>query len=237
MCISLVGDGAFLVALAWQVYVLSGGPAHVARRHRDDGADDPVPARSAAWRATGWSGAGSWSAPIWVRASRSALMAGLALGGQLELWHLVALAALYGTGSAFHAPAFDALVPELLRRRAARAGQRAGPARAPAGAAAGRPGARRRGRRRGRARARCSCSTRASFLIAARRRAADAPARAAAPGRRRGSVIADLRDGWRFVRGHAWLWATFVERGDRVPAVHGPGRGPAAVDGQGRLHG
>src|SRR3954469_1163038 len=27
MCLSLVGDGAFLVALAWQAFSLSGGPA------------------------------------------------------------------------------------------------------------------------------------------------------------------------------------------------------------------
>ena len=25
-----------------------------------------------------------------------------------------------------------------------------------------------------------------------------------------GSLLGDLRDGWRFVRGHAWLWATFA---------------------------
>jgi DHA3 family tetracycline resistance protein-like MFS transporter len=35
------------------------------------------------------------------------------------------------------------------------------------------------------------------------------PLRAAAPAGAGGSVIADLLDGWRFVRRHSWLWATF----------------------------
>ena len=46
MCVSLLGDGIFLVAMAWQVYALSNAPDRaVDRRHRDDGADDRVPAR------------------------------------------------------------------------------------------------------------------------------------------------------------------------------------------------
>jgi DHA3 family tetracycline resistance protein-like MFS transporter len=52
----------------------------------------------------------------------------------------------------------------------------------------------------------------ASFLIAGgavllmrRPVRAAAPAGSASPG----SVLADLRDGWRFVRRHSWLWATF----------------------------
>jgi MFS family permease len=49
-----------------------------------------------------------------LRAVALALLAGLTIGGQVELWHVVVLAAMYGTGAAFHAPAFDALVPEIL---------------------------------------------------------------------------------------------------------------------------
>ena len=45
MCVSLLGDGAFLVAVAWQVYELSNTPTAMSRgRHRDDRADDRVPA-------------------------------------------------------------------------------------------------------------------------------------------------------------------------------------------------
>ena len=42
------------------------------------------------------------------------LLAVLSLAHVLELWHVVAVVALYGVGAAFFAPASDALVPELL---------------------------------------------------------------------------------------------------------------------------
>ena len=49
MCVSLIGDGVFMVALAWQAYALSNSPRRDGgRRHRDDRADDRLPARSAA---------------------------------------------------------------------------------------------------------------------------------------------------------------------------------------------
>ncbi len=41
-------------------------------------------------------------------------IAALSLTGSLELWHVAALVALYGAGSAFFGPAFDAIVPDLL---------------------------------------------------------------------------------------------------------------------------
>ncbi|QEC50720.1 hypothetical protein FSW04_09940 [Baekduia soli] len=39
-----------------------------------------------------------------LRALAVALLAGLGFGGLLAVWHVVALASLYGVGSAFHAP-------------------------------------------------------------------------------------------------------------------------------------
>ena len=44
MSISLLGDGLFLVALAWQVYALSDAPTVLASRDRDDDPHDRVPA-------------------------------------------------------------------------------------------------------------------------------------------------------------------------------------------------
>jgi DHA3 family tetracycline resistance protein-like MFS transporter len=38
----------------------------------------------------------------------------LSLAGVLEIWHLVALAVLYGAGEAFFGPAFGALIPEIV---------------------------------------------------------------------------------------------------------------------------
>jgi DHA3 family tetracycline resistance protein-like MFS transporter len=145
-----------------------------------------------------------------LRALAVGLLAGLTIGGQLELWHVVALAAAYGTGSAFHAPAFDALVPELL------AGERltqanaldqlmrplalrlAGPA--VGGVAVGVAGA------GGVFLLDCATFLMAAGTVLLMRRAPVA----ARPAQGGVSLVADLREGWRFVRGHAWLWATFA---------------------------
>jgi hypothetical protein len=216
-CASLLGDGAFLVALAWQVYELSSGPAGmslvgiamtvptIAFLLVGGVASDRLERR---WLLVG--------ADL-LRACAVALLAGLTIGGQVELWHVVVLSAFYGTGSAFHAPAFDALVPELL------AGERLAQANAldqlmrPLALRLGGPalGGVVVGLGGSGAVFLLDCAT---FLMAAGTVLLMAPgdrARArggGAPGARgrRGSFLADLREGWTFVRGHAWLWATFA---------------------------
>ena len=104
--------------------------------------------------------------------------------------------------------------------RAPRAGQRARADRAPAGHAARRAGDRRR-----RWSARVGAGTAfaldaASFLVSAAAAAGHAPpARAAACRRRRMSVVADLREGWRFVRAPHVAVGDVRQRGDRLPAA------------------
>jgi MFS family permease len=49
-----------------------------------------------------------------ARAAVLAVTGALSLAGVLEIWHLVALAVLYGAGEAFFGPAFGALVPEIV---------------------------------------------------------------------------------------------------------------------------
>ena len=49
-----------------------------------------------------------------VRGLSVAAMGGLSLRGAIELWHLMVLAAIYGGGTAFFGPAFDAMVPDLV---------------------------------------------------------------------------------------------------------------------------
>jgi DHA3 family tetracycline resistance protein-like MFS transporter len=205
---SLLGDGAFLVALAWQVYAMSGsitGMSLVGIAMTvptitflliGGVASDRLERR---WLLVG--------ADL-LRAVAVALLAGLTLGGQIELWHVVVLAALYGTGSAFHAPAFDALVPEILSgERLTQANaldqlvrplalRLAGPA--IGGVLVGVAGA-----------GGVFLLDCATFLMAAGTVLLMSPARADRPVAEGGSLIADLREGWRFVRGHAWLWATF----------------------------
>ncbi|WP_051221911.1 MFS transporter [Conexibacter woesei] len=215
---SLVGDGAFLVALAWQVYAMSGGPGGMSLV----GIAMTVP--TIAFLLVGGVASDRFERR-WLlvgadllRALAVALLAGLAIGGQLQLWHVVVLAAFYGTGSAFHAPAFDALVPEILQgERLTQANaldqlirplalRLAGPALG--GVIVGIAGA-----------AGVFLLDCATFLAAAGTVLMMAPGTreatrvgdSAEPGDTPApSMLADLRTGWRFVRGHAWLWATFA---------------------------
>jgi DHA3 family tetracycline resistance protein-like MFS transporter len=212
---SLVGDGAFLVALAWQVYAMSGGPTGMSLV----GIAMTVP--TIAFLLVGGVASDRFERR-WLlvgadllRALAVALLAGLTIGGQLALWHVVVLSAFYGTGSAFHAPAFDALVPEILRGdRLTQANaldqlmrplalRLAGPA--VGGVVVGVVGA------GGVFLMDCATFVMAAgtvLMMSPSRRAIEAhdPSR----GGRAGSFFVDLRQGWRFVRGHAWLWATFA---------------------------
>ena len=114
MCVSLMGDGIFMVAMAWQVYALSNAPTALALV----GIAMTVP--TIAFLLLG--GVVSdradrrrvmLAADI-MRGIAVALMAVLSLTGVLALWHVVALVALYGAGAAFFGPAFDAIVPDVL---------------------------------------------------------------------------------------------------------------------------
>jgi MFS family permease len=209
-CASLLGDGAFLVALAWQVYAMSGSVTGMSLV----GIAMTVP--TICFLLIGGVASDRFERR-WIlvgadllRACALALLAGLTIGGQLELWHVVGLAAVYGTGSAFHAPAFDALVPELLAgERLAQANaldqlmrplalRLGGPALGGVVVGVGGAGA-------------VFLLDCASFMAAAGTvllmRPADGTRVIEAGG---GSLLGDLRTGWRFVRGHAWLWATFA---------------------------
>jgi MFS family permease len=111
---SLLGDGVYTVTIAWQVYELSNAP-------------------------TALSVVGlAWTLPMVlfllvggvlgdridrrrllitsdvIRATAVGGMAVLALTGAIELWHVVALVVLYGTGQALFAPSFQAIVPEIV---------------------------------------------------------------------------------------------------------------------------
>ncbi len=112
--VSLLGDGFFFVALAWQVYELSNVP-------------------------TALSVVGvAWTLPLvlfillggvfsdrydrrrlligadLLRAAAIGLIGILSVLGVLELWHVIALIAFVGIGDAFFNPASTAIVPDLL---------------------------------------------------------------------------------------------------------------------------
>jgi DHA3 family tetracycline resistance protein-like MFS transporter len=116
MAISLVGDGIFLIAIAWEAYALWNSPAALSIV----GIGMTVP--TVAFLLVG--GVLSdrhdrrllmlWSDVL--RAGAVGCLAVLVFTGSLQLWQLVALVALYGCGTAFFTPAFEAIVPDLLPR-------------------------------------------------------------------------------------------------------------------------
>ena len=211
MCISLLGDGVFMVAMAWQVYALSNAPTALSLV----GIAMTVP--TIVFLLLG----GVVSDRLDRR--RIMLSADVARGargrrcsrccrctGALELWHVVALVAVYGAGRGVLRPgvrrdragacsrptqlaqanSLDQFVRPIALRLA-------GPAlggvlidAVGAGAAFALDAA--------------SFLVSAAALLAMRRGPRDAGAR-----RRLGRAATSAR-AWRYVRGHAWLWATFA---------------------------
>src|SRR4051794_3262524 len=114
MCASLLGDGVFLVAVAWQAYELSNAPAAMSLV----GIAMTVP--TIVLLLLGGAVSDRFDrrrvmvAADLLRAAVIAVLAALAIAGALELWHLVLIVAVYGAGAAFFGPAFDAVVPDVL---------------------------------------------------------------------------------------------------------------------------
>jgi MFS family permease len=114
MTVSLMGDGIFLVAMAWQTYALWNAPAAlsivgiamtiptIAFLLPGGVLSDRLDRRTIMLAADG------------VRGAVILALAGLSLSGHLRLWELVAIVAVYGVGTAFFTPAFDAIVPAML---------------------------------------------------------------------------------------------------------------------------
>ena len=114
MAVSLLGDGIFLIAVAWEAYSLWNAPMALALV--GIGMTVPtivflVPGGVVTDRLDRRTV--MLTADV-VRAAAVAVLAVLAFTGSLRFWELVALVAVYGAASAFFIPAFDAVVPDLL---------------------------------------------------------------------------------------------------------------------------
>ena len=114
MAVSLVGDGIFLIAIAWEAYALWNAPAALSIV----GIGMTVP--TVVFLLLGGVLSDRHDRRLLmlvsdaVRAGAVACLAVLVFADALRLWELVALVALYGCGTAFFTPAFEAIVPDLL---------------------------------------------------------------------------------------------------------------------------
>ena len=114
LSVSLLGDGVFLVALAWQVYTLKGAPSALGAV----GIAMTVPTIACLLLGGALSDRYDRRRVMIcadaVRALATAALATLALCGTLTFAELLAVAVVQGAASAFFDPASDAIVPELL---------------------------------------------------------------------------------------------------------------------------
>ena len=208
MSVSLLGDGVFLVALAWQVYALSNAPTALGAV----GIAMTVPTITCLLIGGAVSDRHDrrriMFAADCVRGLLLAGLAALSVAGVLTLAELIGVAVVYGAATAFFDPASDALVPELLpddllaqansldqliRPVALRL---AGPALG--GILVGVLGV-----------AGALDIDAATFAVSAGALLAMSPARQVrAQGGR--SVAREIGTGLRYVRSHAWLWATLI---------------------------
>ena len=243
-CVSLLGDGAFLVALAWQAYTISDAPTAlsligiamatplIALLLVGGVVSDRYDRRRVMLAADA------------LRAVLLALMGALALSGTLRLWQMMAIVAIYGAAQAFFDPASDAIMPELLppaQLGAANALEQmvrplalrmAGPAVGGVLVGVLGPGAAflvdgatflvsatalaMMSTRASRAREATDLTDPALATVAAAGPALATVAPAVA------SASRELREGFGYVRRHVWLWGTFASAGIAYLLFMGP---------------
>jgi MFS family permease len=207
MTISLIGDGIFLIAIAWESYSLWNAPAALSIV----GIGMTIP--TIAFLLIGGVVSDRRDRRVvmaWadgLRAVAVAVLATLVLMDALRFWELVALVAVYGVGTAFFMPAFEAILPELLPKSELPAANALDQFVRPiamrlVGPVAGG--------------ALVAASAGIAFAIDAASFAACLVAVLAMP-RRAGrhvevqsSSVAALKEGLRFVRRRVWLWGTLL---------------------------
>ena len=211
LAVSLIGSGLWLVALAWQVIELGGGPTELSLVTAlysvgllafvlvGGIAADRLPQRLVMLAAD------------LVRAAILLVLGWLSLTGDLRIWHLAAGGLLVGAGEAFFIPSYTAILPHLLPESELLAAnglegtlrplaqQATGPVLGGVAVAALSPGV-------------AILTGGLTYLVSAGcllamkvRPAKGAPT---APGL--ASVFADLREGFGYVRRTSWLWATLL---------------------------
>jgi MFS family permease len=114
MAVSLLGDGIFFIAIAWETYSLWNAPA--ALSIVSIGMTLPM----IAFLLIGGVVSDRYNRRVvmaWadgLRAVSVGVIALLVLTDALQFWQLIVLVSVYGIGSAFFIPAFDAILPDLL---------------------------------------------------------------------------------------------------------------------------
>jgi MFS family permease len=116
MTISQVGDGITLLAIAWQAYQLSNVPTALGVTMMAMSIPQILLLLFGGIVSDRFERRWAMLGADVVRGAALLVMGSLSIAGVLEIWHMALIAAVYGAGNAFFGPAFDALVPELVPR-------------------------------------------------------------------------------------------------------------------------
>jgi MFS family permease len=214
LAVSLVGDGLWLVAIAWQVIELGGGPVQLSIVTTLFAVGLVSCVLIGGVVADRVSRRRVMLAADVVRGGTTLTLGLLAVTGSLELWHLAVGGCAIGAAEAFFVPAFTALVPQLVPADELLAAnglegvirplavQSAGPALGGLLVAATDPGVAMLANAG-------TYATSVAFLLAMSAVPAtrDPGARA---GSGPGSVLAEMAEGARYVRSQRWLWGTLL---------------------------
>lgn len=207
MTVSLLGDGIFLVAMAWQVYSVWNAPAALSAVGIAMTVPTIVCLLPGGVVSDRMSRRAIMLAADAVRAVAIAILAALSLSGRIQIWEIAGLAMVYGAGTAFFTPAFEALVPDILPAGDLPAANSldqfvrpialrlAGPAAGGWIIAAFGPGV-------------AFAADAASFVAAGAAVLAMRPVPRHVPEGL--SVVADIRSGLAFIRRRTWIWGTLV---------------------------
>jgi MFS family permease len=218
MTVSLLGDGVFLIALAWQVYAISNVPTALSAVMLAMSVPHVLLLLVGGVVSDRFNRRKVMLAADLVRGVALVALAVLSLSGTVHIWSVAALAVLYGAGTAFFGPAFDAIVPEIVptellveansldqfvRPIALRL---AGPALGGVVVAAIGPGW-------AFALDAATFGVSAWVLLLMLRGVAGEPASGApedAQPEETASALGEMLEGFRFIRRHVWLWGTFL---------------------------
>lgn len=221
LVVSLLGYGIYLVTIAWLAYQISDSPVVLA-------------VTGVAWTLPSvltfpFSGVLSdrigrrplMLAADLLRAGATAAIAVLAATGQVQVWHLIVLSAVFGLGEALYGPSFTAIVPELVPERLLVQANALDQAMRPLamqflGPAVGGVLV-------------ASLGTTAAFVVDSACLLVGAVTVAMlhggrAPGgeRQPSSMLAELREGFGYVRHTTWLWTSLVSFSVTVLVFWGP---------------
>jgi len=208
MTVSLIGDGVMLIALAWQVFTLSNTPSALAIVGVAVSAPHVLLALLGGVASDRFDRRRVMIGADTIRGLALVTLGALSIAGCVQLWHLVVLGAMYGAGSAFFGPAFDAIIPDLVPAELLTqansldqfvrplATRLIGPMLGGFLVAAVGPGW-------------AFSANAATFVVSIACIRRMHGGEAVRPGARV-SPVDDLRECYRFVRAHVWLWGTLL---------------------------